>query len=77
MYLTLLPQFLTSSHPIAPQIATLAVAHVAVVLVWLLFWTSVIAAARTAIGTPRFRRGMSRLAAAVLVAFGVRTVAAS
>ncbi|MEU8786257.1 hypothetical protein [Streptomyces sp. NPDC048637] len=44
-----MPQFLTSSRPIAPQIATLTVAHIAVVLVWLLFWTSVIAAARTAI----------------------------
>ncbi|WP_371097515.1 LysE family translocator [Streptomyces sanglieri] len=77
VYLTLVPQFLTSSRPIAPQIATLAVAHIAVVLVWLLFWTSVVAAARTAIDTPRFRRGMSRLAGAVLVAFGVRTATAS
>ncbi|WP_309484466.1 LysE family translocator [Streptomyces himalayensis] len=77
VYLTLMPQFLTSSRPIAPQIATLAIAHVAVVLVWLLFWTSVIAFAHTAIDTPRFRRWMSRLAGAVLVAFGVRTAAAS
>ncbi|MFB6717937.1 MULTISPECIES: LysE family translocator [unclassified Streptomyces] len=77
VYLTLVPQFLTSSRPIAPQIATLAVAHIAVVLVWLLLWTSVVAAARTAIDTPRFRRGMSRLAGAVLVAFGVRTATAS
>ncbi|MGI5341129.1 LysE family translocator [Streptomyces sp. CA-181903] len=77
VYLTLVPQFLTSSRPIAPQIATLAIAHVTVVLVWLLFWTSVVAAARTAIDTPRFRRGVSRLAGAVLVAFGVRTVTAS
>ncbi|KAK1181760.1 LysE family translocator [Streptomyces sp. NBS 14/10] len=76
VYLTLVPQFLTSSRPIAPQIATLALAHIAVVLVWLLFWTSVIAAARTAIDTPRFRRGMSRLAGAVLVVFGVRTATA-
>ncbi|MBZ9645115.1 LysE family translocator [Streptomyces sp. PSKA30] len=77
VYLTLVPQFLTSSRPIAPQIATLAIAHIAVVLVWLLFWTSVIAFARTAIDTPRFRSGMTRLAGAVLVAFGVRTAAAS
>jgi threonine/homoserine/homoserine lactone efflux protein len=77
VYLTLTPQFLISSRPIAPQIATLAVAHVAVVLVWLLFWTSVVAVARTAIDTLRFRRGMSRLAGAVLVAFGVRTVTVS
>lgn len=74
VYLTLLPQFLVSGRPIAPQIATLAIAHMAVVLAWLLFWTSVIAAARTAVDTPRFRRGVSRLAGAVLVAFGVRTV---
>ncbi|RFC77445.1 LysE family translocator [Streptomyces sp. AcE210] len=77
VYLTLVPQFLTSSRPIAPQIATLAVAHVAVVLVWLLVWTCVVAAARTAIDTPRIRRGMSRLAGAVLVALGVRTATAS
>lgn len=77
VYLTLVPQFLTSSRPVAPQIATLAMAHVAVVLVWLLFWTSVIAVARPVIDTPRFRRGISRLAGAVLVAFGIRTAAAS
>jgi threonine/homoserine/homoserine lactone efflux protein len=77
VYLTLVPQFLTSSRSIAPQIATLAVAHIVVVLVWLLFWASVVAVARTAIDTPRFRRGMSRLAGAVLVAFGVRTATAS
>ncbi|MFC9238482.1 LysE family translocator [Streptomyces decoyicus] len=77
VYLTLVPQFLTSSRSIAPQIATLAVAHVAVVLVWLLFWASVVAAARTAIDTPRFRRGMSRLAGAVLVGLGIRTATAS
>ena len=76
VYLTLVPQFLLSSRPIAPQIATLAFAHVVVVLVWLLFWTSVIAAARTTIDTPRFRRGMGRLAGAVLVTFGVRTAVA-
>ncbi|MER6046599.1 LysE family translocator [Streptomyces sp. NPDC001793] len=77
VYLTLVPQFLTSSHPIAPQIATFAAAHVAVVLVWLLLWTLVVAAARTAIDTPRFRCGMSRLAGAVLIALGVRTATTS
>ncbi|WP_328707703.1 LysE family translocator [Streptomyces mesophilus] len=76
VYLTLVPQFLTSSRPIAPQIATLAVVHVAIVVVWLLFWTSVVAAARTMIDTPRFRRGMSRLAGAVLIGLGVRTATA-
>ncbi|GFE20805.1 LysE family translocator [Streptomyces nigrescens] len=77
VYLTLVPQFLTSSRPVAPQIATLAAAHMAVVLVWLLFWTSVVAAASTAIDTPRFRRGMSRLAGAVLIALGTRTATAA
>ncbi|MFC9426183.1 MULTISPECIES: LysE family translocator [unclassified Streptomyces] len=76
VYLTLVPQFLTSSRPIAPQIAVLAVVHVAIVVVWLLFWTSVVAAARTVIDTPRFRRGVSRLAGAVLVSLGVRTATA-
>ncbi|MFF2183772.1 LysE family translocator [Streptomyces sp. NPDC058155] len=76
VYLTLVPQFLTSSRPIAPQIAALAIAHVVVVLVRLLFWTSVVAAARSAIDTPRFRRGMSRLAGAVLVSLGIRIATA-
>ncbi|MFI2289963.1 LysE family translocator [Streptomyces niveus] len=77
VYLTLVPQFLTSSRPIAPQIAALAVAHVAVVLVWLLFWTSVVGAARAVVGTPRFRSWMSRVAGAVLVGFGIRTAVAA
>ncbi|MFJ6567428.1 LysE family translocator [Streptomyces sp. NPDC091292] len=76
VYLTLVPQFLTSSRPIAPQIAQLAVAHVGVVLVWLLFWTTVVAAARTAIDTPRFRRATARVAGAVLVTLGIRTATA-
>ncbi|MGH4031184.1 LysE family translocator [Actinomycetota bacterium Odt1-20B] len=76
VYLTLVPQFLTSSRPVAPQIATLAVAHVALVLVWLLFWTSVVAAARTVVDTPKFRLRTSRLAGAVLVALGIRTATA-
>ncbi|MBZ9644097.1 LysE family translocator [Streptomyces sp. PSKA30] len=74
--LTLVPQFLAPGRPVAPQIAALAVAHVAVVLVWLLFWTSVVAAARRAVDTPRFRRGISRLAGAVLIALGIRTATA-
>ncbi|MBR8642217.1 LysE family transporter [Streptomyces tuirus] len=74
-YLTLVP-FLTPDRPIAPQVAALAVVHAAVVIAWLLFCTSVIAAARAAVDTPRFRRGMTRLAGAVLVAFGIRTAIA-
>jgi threonine/homoserine/homoserine lactone efflux protein len=52
VHLTLVPPFLTSSRPIAPQIAALAVVHVAVVLVWLPLWTSLVGAARTVIDTP-------------------------
>ncbi|WP_281251160.1 LysE family translocator [Streptomyces indicus] len=73
VYLTLIPQSLTSGRPIAPQIATLAAVHVVIVLVWLLFWTSAVAAARLAIATPRFRRGMNRVAGVVLVCLGLRT----
>nr|WP_206313660.1 LysE family translocator [Streptomyces coryli] len=76
VYLTLVPQFLTTDHAIAPQIAVLSLAHIAVALVWLLFWSSVVAAARTVIDTPRFRRGMSRVAGAVLIGLGIRTATA-
>lgn len=76
VYLTLVPQFLAPDHPVAPEIAVLAVTHVAVVLVWLLLWTSVVAAARKGVDTPRFRSGMSRLAGAVLIASGIRTATA-
>ncbi|MGW3729365.1 LysE family translocator [Streptomyces sp. NPDC000851] len=76
VYLTLVPQFLAPGRPLAPQIAALAVAHMAVVLVRLLFWTSVVAAARRAVDTPQFRRGMSRPAGAALIALGVRTATA-
>lgn len=77
VYLTLVPQFLSSEQPIPTQIATLTLAHMAVVLVWLLFWTTVLATARTVIDTPRFRRATSRLAGTILVVFGVRTAIAA
>ncbi|MFD9075201.1 LysE family translocator [Streptomyces lasiicapitis] len=76
VYLTLVPHFLTPSRPVAPQIAALAVAHVVIVLVWLLLWASVVAAAREVLDTSWFRRGISRLAGAVLIALGVRTATA-
>ncbi|GHE35522.1 threonine transporter RhtB [Streptomyces longispororuber] len=76
VHLTLVPQFLTAGRPLAPQIAVLAFVQVSVVLAWLLSWTVVVAAARAVCDTPHFRCGVSRLAGAVLVGFGVRTVAA-
>ncbi|MEU5161283.1 LysE family translocator [Streptomyces sp. NPDC020875] len=73
VYLTLVPQFLTAGRPLPPQIAALSVAHVIVVLGWLLFWASVVAGARGAIDTPRIRLWIARVAGTVLVALGVRT----
>lgn len=73
VYLTLVPQFLTPRHVLAPQIGTLVVAHVLVVLAWLLLWTSVLGRARAAVDSPRFRLWTGRVAGGVLVGFGVRT----
>ncbi|MFE2163515.1 LysE family translocator [Streptomyces sp. NPDC059447] len=73
VYLTLLPQFLTSDDAVAPQIAVLAVAHCAVVLLWLLLLTSIMEATRSVFELPRFRSGIARLTGAVLVLLGVRT----
>ncbi|MGW8379819.1 LysE family translocator [Streptomyces sp. ODS28] len=77
VYLTLVPQFLTAGRPLAPQIAALALAHMLLVLAWLLSWTLMVAAARTALDTPRLRAGLSRLAGAVLIGLGIRTAVAS
>ncbi|WP_345673895.1 LysE family translocator [Yinghuangia aomiensis] len=73
VYLTLVPQFLTADRAVAPQIAALAVAHVLVVLAWLLFWTSVVAATRHVVEAPRFRRWISRASGTVLIGLGLRT----
>ncbi|MER6912382.1 LysE family translocator [Streptomyces sp. NPDC000594] len=75
VYLTLVPQFLAPDRPIPPQIAVLTLLHAAVLIIWLLTWASVVASARAITEAPWFRRVVSRVAGAVLVALGVRTVA--
>ncbi|MFE2149238.1 LysE family translocator [Streptomyces lavendulae] len=76
VYLTLVPQFLSAQDPVAPQIAVLAAAHVAVVLTWLLALASIVATARTTFRTPRFRGLLARVSGAVLIALGLRTAVA-
>ncbi len=76
VYLTLVPQFLSAQDPVAPQIAVLAAAHVAVVLTWLLALASIVATARTTFRAPRFRSLLARVSGAVLIALGLRTAVA-
>ncbi|MCF2527621.1 LysE family translocator [Yinghuangia soli] len=76
VYLTLVPQFLSPGSPVAPQIGVLAVAHVLVVLTWLLTWTTAVAAAQRFVDTPCFRTALARTTGAVLVGLGLRTAAA-
>ncbi|MFF6946729.1 LysE family transporter, partial [Streptomyces lavendulae] len=70
------PQFLSAQDPVAPQIAALAAAHVAVVLTWLLALASIVATARTTFRAPRFRSLLARVSGAVLIALGLRTAVA-
>ncbi|MER7282780.1 LysE family transporter [Dactylosporangium sp. NPDC000244] len=76
IFLTLVPQFLDPAAAILPQILVLATAQAALITVWLLGWTVLIGRARQSLRSATASTIVRRIAAAVLVGLGIRTVVA-
>nr|BFE58062.1 LysE family translocator [Dactylosporangium thailandense] len=76
IFLTLVPQFLDPAAAILPQILVLATAQAALITVWLLGWTVLIGRARRSLRSATASTIVRRIAAAVLVGLGIRTVIA-
>lgn len=73
VFLTLLPQFMDPTRPLAPQIYVLATVQVGMGLVWLTGLTFLVAGLGTALRSPSWRTVMHTSTGVVLVALGVRT----
>ncbi|MEV7416022.1 LysE family translocator [Streptomyces sp. NPDC089919] len=71
IYLTLAPQFLTPTHPLAAQLFTLATAHALLMTLWLLTWTLLIRRATPLLHTPRAKATAARLTATAFLALGI------
>lgn len=76
VYLTLAPQFLDPSSPLAPQLLLLWAAHSVVAGGWLVVWGAVVVKLRRRVDVRRFRRRSTGLGGVVMVALGVRTAVA-
>ena len=76
IFLTLIPQFLDSRRPIAPQILTLATAQGLLVCTWLLCWTAVLAGASRLLNSPRATGIWKRATGCVLIGLGLRSAIA-
>jgi threonine/homoserine/homoserine lactone efflux protein len=73
IFLTLIPQFLDSHRPLAPQILTLATAQGLLVFTWLACWTVVLAGAGRLLNSPRATGVWKRASGCVLIGLGLRS----
>jgi threonine/homoserine/homoserine lactone efflux protein len=79
VYLTLAPQFVrpqSGGTSLLGQLLVLAAVHVGVAVSWLLCWSAIVAAARAAVRSSRFRRVVDRITGSVLIGLGVRAAVA-
>lgn len=76
IFLTLIPQFLDSHRPLAPQILTLATAQGLLVCTWLVCWTVVLAGASRLLSSPRATGVWKRASGCVLIGLGLRSAIA-
>ncbi|MCK1814288.1 LysE family translocator [Streptomyces sp. XM4011] len=70
VFLTLIPQFLTSGRPLAGQILALATVQIVMVSLWLTAWALLLPRTAARPGGERFRRTIGRIAGAMLIGLG-------
>jgi RhtB (resistance to homoserine/threonine) family protein len=71
-YTTFLPQFVEPGQSVLLWTSLLAAIHIAMSVVWLVFFAWLVARARDAVARPRVRRVLDRVTGTVLVALGLR-----
>lgn len=76
VYLTLVPQFVSTDAPVGGQILTLATAQALLMASWLLGWTVLVRRAAGALSRTRLKRALVRVTSVVLVGLGIRSLAA-
>lgn len=71
-FLSYLPQFVDRTGSVPAQVAALAAIHIAIGLVWLTFYASLVARAHDALARPRVKASLERVTGVVLIALGLR-----
>ncbi|WP_354643233.1 LysE family translocator [Kitasatospora camelliae] len=74
--LTLVPQFVDPAGPVGGQILALATAHALLMTVWLFGWALLLRRASHLVARPGCRTAAARVGSVVLLALGLRAVAA-
>ena len=77
IYLTLAPQFLTAAQVHVGSLLILASLHVLAMTIWLSAWAIVLAKGGRVTRSDKLKCAVNRLGGAILIALGVRTVAAA
>jgi threonine/homoserine/homoserine lactone efflux protein len=76
-YLAFVPQFLEPGDPVFLMTGLLVSLHIAISIVWLVFWGWMVGRASGALTSPRWRAGLERVTGCVLVGLGVRLATTS
>jgi threonine/homoserine/homoserine lactone efflux protein len=76
-YLAFLPQFIEPGDPVLALTAVFVAIHIALGIVWLVFWGWLVARASGALARPRWRAALERVTGGVLVALGLRLATTS
>ena len=76
-YTSFLPQFVEPGQSVLLWTSVLAAIHIAMGVVWLVFFAWLVARARDAVSRPRVRRVVDRVTGTVLVALGLRVATAA
>ncbi|MCW5773977.1 MAG: LysE family translocator [Rhodospirillaceae bacterium] len=74
-FTSLLPQFVPQQHAAFHDFAVLGLTFAAITLVWLVFYSWLIATAGNVLARPRIRRILEAVMGAVLIALGIRLAA--
>jgi threonine/homoserine/homoserine lactone efflux protein len=76
-YLAFVPQFIEPGDPVFLMTGLLVSLHIAISIVWLVFWGWMVGRASGALASPRWRAGLERVTGCVLVGLGLKLATTS